>query len=69
MKLFLVLLALLTPIPVFALDASTMKSIEDYCQTTNDPQQCLTSFLDDARAFAQARATERGTRLPTRARA
>jgi hypothetical protein len=58
MKLFLILVALLIPIPVFAIDASTMQSIEDYCQTTKAPQWCLTSFLDDARAFAQTRARE-----------
>lgn len=58
MMLFLTLVALLIPIPVLAVDASTMKSIEGYCQTTNDPQQCLSSFLNDARAFAQAKARQ-----------
>ena len=58
MMLFLFLVALLLPIPTFAVDASTMSPIEGYCQTTKDPQQCLTSFIDDARAFAQARARD-----------
>ena len=58
MKLFLLLVALLMPIPVFAVDASTMRSIEGYCQTTKDPQQCLTSFLDDARVYEQTKAWE-----------
>ena len=66
MKLFLTLVALLLlPIPVFAFDTSIMPSIEGYCQTTKDPQRCLTSFIDDARAFeqAQARKEERDFQL------
>lgn len=65
MKLFLALMTLLIPLPVFAFDTSIMPSIEGYCQTTKDPQRCLTSFLDDARAFeqAQARKEERDFQL------
>ena len=65
MKLFLALMTLLIPLPVFAFDTSIMPSIEGYCQTTKDPQRCLTSFIDDARAFeqAQARKEERDFQL------
>jgi len=55
MKLFLLLVALLTPVPVFAFDASIMKSIEGYCLTTKNPQYCLTSFINDARACLRER--------------
>ena len=48
--LILVFLLLLAT-PAFAIDPTIMSSIERYCQTTNDPQHCLASFLHDAVTF------------------
>ena len=56
--LTLVFLLFVLAIPAFAFDASTMQSVERYCQATTDPAHCLTSWKDEARRFKQANERE-----------